>query len=93
MDKERSEYVCKLKKGIYGMKQAARCWNTSVDTFLTSNGYKISGSDPCIYTKSVKCKDGKINFVILALYVDDMLCFSNNIEMLKNEKAAIARRF
>ena len=32
--------------------------------------------------------------MILALYVDDMLCFFlNNIEMLEREKAVIAERF
>ena len=43
--------------------------------------------------KSVKRKDGKIDFVIIALYVDDILFFSNNIKMLKEEKLALAKRF
>ena len=93
VDKERPDYVCKLRKSIYGLKQAARCWNTAIDTFLKSNGYRKSSSDPCVYIKSVKDKDGKIKFVILALYVDDMLWFSNDVEMLEREKAAIAERF
>ena len=93
VDKEKQDYVCKLRKSIYGLKQAARCWNTSIDTFLKSSGYRKSSSDPCIYIKSVKGEDGKINFIILALYVDDMLWFSNNVEMLEREKAGIAERF
>lgn len=93
VDKDRPEFVCKLKKSIYGLKQAARCWNTSIDTYLTSNGYKKSTADPCVYVKSVKQKEEKINFVIMAIYVDDMLWFSNNSEMLKKEKDMIAERF
>ena len=43
--------------------------------------------------KSVKQMNGKIDFVIIALYVDDILLFSNNTEMLKKEKLALAKRF
>ena len=93
IDEKRPDYVCKLNKSIYGLKQAARCWNFAIDTYLKSNGYRKCSADPCIYIKSVKCKDGKIDFIILALYVDDILWFSNNAEMLKKEKAALAKRF
>ncbi len=50
-------------------------------------------ADPCVYMKSVKRKDGKIDLVIIALYVDDILFFSNNTKMLKEEKLALAKRF
>lgn len=43
--------------------------------------------------KSVKHQDCEIDFVIIALYVVDILPFSNNSEMLKREKLALARRF
>ena len=57
VDEERPDYVCKLNKSIYGLKQASRCWNTAIDTFLLSNGYKKCSADPCVYIKSVKRKD------------------------------------
>ena len=93
VDPDKPDYVCKLNKSIYGLKQAARCWNFAIDTYLKSNGYRKSSADPCIYIKSVRRRDGKIDFVILALYVDDILWFSNNAEMLKKEKEALAKRF
>ena len=43
--------------------------------------------------KSVKRQDGEIDFVIIALYVDDILLFSNNSEMLKREKLALTKMF
>ena len=60
--------------------------------FKGTCGYRKSGEGPCIYIKSVRCRDGKINFVMLALYVNDILWFSNSAETLKKEKKALAKR-
>ena len=43
--------------------------------------------------KSVTQSNGKIDFVILAIWVDGILMFSNNIHMLTDEKASIGSRF
>jgi len=93
IDEERPNHVYRLNKSIYGLKQAARCWNSSIDTFLLSTEYRKCTADPCVYMKSVKRQDSEIDFVIIALYVDDILLFSNNSEMLKRENLALARRF
>ena len=93
IDKDRPNHVCKLKKSIYGLKQAARCWNFAIDSHLKSNGYKNSGADPCVYVKSVRQSNGRVDFVILAIWVDDILMFSNNIDMLTEEKVSLGSRF
>lgn len=93
IDEERPNHVCRLNKSIYGLKQAARCWNSLIDTFLLSTEYRKCIADPCVYMKSVKRQDGEIDFVIIALYVDNILLFSNNSEMLKREKLALAKMF
>ena len=43
--------VCKLRKGIYGLKQAARLWNSKFDAYLKKKGYEASEADPCIYNQ------------------------------------------
>ncbi|CAB4028310.1 Retrovirus-related Pol poly from transposon TNT 1-94 [Paramuricea clavata] len=86
-------HVCKLKKSLYGLKQSARCWNSTLDSFLKSSGYKQVGADSCLYMKSVKLQNGKINFVILSIHVDDILWFSNDVIMLEEEKVAIGTKF
>ena len=61
VNEEYPDYVCKLKKSIYGLKQSARCWNTAIDTFLKSSGYKQMKSDSCLYMKSIRDRNGVIS--------------------------------
>ena len=56
-------------------------------------GYKKSTADSCVYIKSVISTNGKVNLIINAIYVDDMIFLSNAVEMLKTEKAAIGAWF
>ena len=93
VDPDRPNHVCKLKKSIYGLKQSARCWNSTLDEYLKSVGYSKSKADECIYVKSVKEANGHISFVILGVYVDDIIPVSNDPAMLKVEKAALCERF
>ena len=93
VDPDHPEYVCKLNKSICGLKQSARCWNQTLDSFLRSNGYRKSGTDTCIYVKSERKPNGFISFVILAVYVDDIIPVSNDVDMLNAEKESLFREF
>ena len=93
IDKGRPNFVCKLKKSIYGLKQSVRCWNSTLDEALISSGYRKSDADGCIYVKSVKNSDGRISFVILAVYVDNIMPVSNDKVMLNAEKASLCKKF
>lgn len=58
--------VCKLRRAIYGLKQAGRQWNKKLDTRLKKMGLKCSEMDPCIYfTDDLK--------LMIAIYVNDFL--------------------
>ena len=74
-----SNKVCKLLKGLYGLKQASRQWNLKFSNFLLSHGLVKSKADPCIYTKNTKGIR-----TILCLYVDDgLVCSSSKEEMIR----------
>ena len=93
VDTDHPNFVCKLKKSIYGLKQSARCWNVTLDEFLVSSDYHKSNADNCVYIKTEKKSDGKISFVILAVYVDDLIPISNDVDMLAAEKACLCNKF
>ena len=61
--------------------------------FSNRNGYRKSGSDNCIYVKSKTNANGFISFVILAIYVDDIIPVSNDVEMLNKEKDLLCKEF
>ena len=93
VDPDHPDYECKLKKSLYGLKQSARCWNQTLDNFLVTNGSRRSPADECIYVKTVRRDDGFISFVILAVYVDDIIPVSSDVKMLKAEKESLCREF
>jgi transposase InsO family protein len=79
-DDELPDYVCKLNKGLYGLKQAGHLFNVKLDKYLRDNlKFVKSVADPCVYffqTDDI--------FIMLSLHVDDMLFAHNNgLEMDK----------
>ena len=74
---ESKHLVCKLKKSIYGLKQASHQWYQKFDQVITSFGFKENTVDQCIYHKISGSK-----FILLVLYVDDILLASSDMGMI-----------
>nr|GEW93987.1 hypothetical protein [Tanacetum cinerariifolium] len=81
-------HVCKLKRSIYGLKQASRQWNKRFDDEIKKFGFTQNPVEPCVYIKS----SGSY-IAILILYVDDILLMGNNILMLQDVKSYLRRSF
>ena len=82
--KGKENLVYKLKKSLYGLKQAPRQWYKKFDSFMMSHGYNRTTSDHYVFTRKFFDDD----FIILILYVDDMLIIvhdSSKIDRLKRE--------
>jgi hypothetical protein len=69
--------ILRLIKSLYGLKQAPRCWNHKIDSYLKGEGFTRCHTDNCLYVKD--------EFYIL-LYVDDILLFTKDSEMLSKLK-------
>ena len=67
--------MCRLRKNLHGLKQAPRQWYLKFDNFMTEQGYGRCHFDHCVYFK--RLDDG--NYIILLLYVDDMLVVGSNM--------------
>nr|GFB16652.1 putative retrotransposon protein [Tanacetum cinerariifolium] len=81
-------HVCKLKRSIYGLKQASRQWNKRFDDEIKKFGFTQNPNEPCVYIKA----SGSY-VAILILYVDDILLMGNNIPMLQDVKSYLGRSF
>ena len=80
--------VCKLKKSIYGLKQASRQWYLKFNDTITSFGFKENTVDRCIYLKISGSK-----FIFLILYVDDILLATNDLGLLHETKKFLSKNF
>ena len=73
--------ICKLKRLIYGLKQASRQWYIKFDEVIIRNGFTENVVDMCIYMKV-----SGSSFIFLVLYVDDILLATNDTDLLAKTK-------
>ena len=81
--------VCRLKKSLYGLKQAPRQWYKKFESFMTELGYHKAQPDHCVFMKRYAEGD----FIILLLYVDDMLIVGNATKRIALLKKALSKSF
>jgi len=67
-------HVCRLRRSIYGLKQAPHAWYIHIDSYLNGLGFTKSEVDANVYYIVV---DGK--FLILVLYVDELILMGMRI--------------
>ena len=60
--------VCRLKKSIYGLKQALRAWNAKITQQLRRMGFATSKSNSSLFIRK-----GRLKPVSILPYVDDLV--------------------
>ena len=76
--------VYRLKKSLYGPKQAPRSWYAKIDSFLLSLNFFQCKSDPNVYLKLI---NGSL--MIILLYVDDLLITGSSKDEIASLKDAM----
>ena len=84
----RSDNLWKLRKSLYGLKQASHVWNKLLDSTLKQLGFSRCNKDTCVYLYR-----SKNAFIILAVHVDDMLIVSNSKTKLAEMKLSLGQHF
>ena len=89
-DKPAKLYVLKLKKNLYGLKQAGLNWFEYLKEGLEERGFRQSEVDPCVFFK---------HDAVLLCYVDDCIVLSrdsktvdNIVESLRTGEDIIAKK-
>ena len=68
------QMYCRLRKSLYGLKQAGREWNRMLDSWLVDQGFVRSKADHCLY---VKTEGERRAFIVI--WVDDILYFGDSL--------------
>ena len=70
----KENHVCKLRKSLNGLKQDPSQWYLKFKSVIENQRYKKTSSDHCVFFQKFSDDD----FIILLLYVDDMLIVGKN---------------
>jgi transposase InsO family protein len=82
------ELVCKLRKSLYGLKQAGRAWFEKINTALLRMAFTALDSDHCVYVRH----QGE-DVLYIVLYVDDLLLIGSLLAEVKQLKKDLSARF
>ncbi|CAL1413854.1 unnamed protein product [Linum trigynum] len=80
--------ACRLRKSLYGLKQASRQWYAKLTEALISFGFTQSYSDYSLFTK----KNDK-GIAVVLVYVDDLIFSGDNEELIQEAKDFLSRQF
>ncbi|XP_022865913.1 uncharacterized protein LOC111385730 [Olea europaea var. sylvestris] len=73
---------------IIRTKQAPRTWNSKIDGYFLKNGFHRSPNEPSLY---VKKQDH--DFLIVCIYVDDLIYTGTNIRLVEDFKRKMMNEF
>ncbi|KAJ3699854.1 hypothetical protein LUZ61_003559 [Rhynchospora tenuis] len=80
--------VCRLRKSIYGLRQAPRMWFSKLTAALETYGFIQSKADYSLFT----CRKGDA-FIAILIYVDDLVVAGNDSGAIQNFKRYMSEVF
>ncbi|KAJ9548602.1 hypothetical protein OSB04_021145 [Centaurea solstitialis] len=81
-------HVCKLNKAIYGLRQASRAWYNELKSFLISDHFKPTISDPSLFVRHSNTSP-----IYILVYVDDIIFTGPNSSLVSSFITSLAHKF
>jgi hypothetical protein len=63
-----SSAVCRLKKSLYGLKQALHAWNTKITQQLSKMSFETTKADSSLFVRKTR-----LGPICILLHVDDLI--------------------
>ncbi|XP_074314529.1 uncharacterized protein LOC141649747 [Silene latifolia] len=83
-----NDKVCRLRKSLYGLRQAPRCWYAKLASALRNYGFKQCALDHSLFSIT---KDNIEVHVLV--YVDDLVICGNNVPFITKFKDYLSQCF
>nr|GFB32382.1 putative ribonuclease H-like domain-containing protein [Tanacetum cinerariifolium] len=87
-DPEYPARVYKVEKAMYGLHQAPRAWYGTLSKYLLSNGFQRGTIDQTLFIIRQRG-----NFILVQVYVDDIIFGSSNSQLCREFKALMHEKF
>jgi len=87
-DSAHPDFVCRLNKSFYGLKQDPRAWYSRFAAFLVSLGFVESKSDTSLFVLRRQS-----DTAYLLLYVDDIILTASSMDFLRRIISALQQEF
>jgi hypothetical protein len=75
--KGKEDWLCKLKKSLYGLRGSSLAWHRELKQTLIDIGFVQSANEECLFTLN---RDGRTIHTLV--YVDDMVFFHNDSKLM-----------
>ena len=80
------QFVCKLKKAIYGLKQAPQAWFHHFSSFILSHDFVCNNANPSMFVSRTGC-----HALTLLLSADDIILIGSSSTILHSFISALSR--
>ena len=80
--------VYKLRKALYGLKQAPRAWSVKLNQILRGFSFQRCTKEPSLYRR-----EDKAGYLLVCVYVDDLLVTGSNLQSIALFKREMASTF
>ncbi|GJY53669.1 retrovirus-related pol polyprotein from transposon TNT 1-94, partial [Tanacetum coccineum] len=88
VDQDNPSHVYKLKKTLYGRKQAPRAWYDMLSSLLISQQFSKGAVDPTLFTRHARN-----DILLVQIYVDDIIFASTNTAMCNEFANQMTNKF